>query len=460
MIDFQLISFLKDHHRLLINQPINGCIYTIFTLFKNQYNGGIEYEEFIKKLNLLIKIDPFIIQFRSNTNQEEIEFINTLNLDILLQKLNNSNEISNPIIKKESSTSQLDQLQDLLKPNNNPDLIKLYSLINYTSTSTKLSKEKLKFTTPKYPFIEICNNQQHIHLTKTNTQCFQTKIHFIPLIKNHTDASLGDCSYLDTCHKMDTCRYIHYQKHIPQEYLNSVEQKCNEFNSTIIKNQKTSFWNINGSTATISRPVLPPQWINCDVRKFDFSILGKFAVVIADPAWNIHMNLPYGTCNDTELNSLPLSSIQDEGIICLWVTGRTIEIGKKALVNWGYKVSNEIIWIKTNQLGRTICTGRTGHWLNHSKEHLIIGIKGSPNWLNKNLETDILVSGTRETSRKPDELYGMMERLVGPHARKLEIFGRDHNTRFGWFTIGNQLKGNQIVEHDVLKRYETSKMRG
>jgi mRNA (2'-O-methyladenosine-N6-)-methyltransferase len=32
-----------------------------------------------------------------------------------------------------------------------------------------------------------------------------------------------------------------------------------------------------------------------------------------------------------------------------------------------------LIWCKTNQLGRTICTGRTGHWLNHSKEHVLMG---------------------------------------------------------------------------------------
>jgi len=28
---------------------------------------------------------------------------------------------------------------------------------------------------------------------------------------------------------------------------------------------------------------LPPQWINCDLRKFDYSVLGKFHVIMADP---------------------------------------------------------------------------------------------------------------------------------------------------------------------------------
>lgn len=28
---------------------------------------------------------------------------------------------------------------------------------------------------------------------------------------------------------------------------------------------------------------------------------------------------------------------------------------------------DELIWVKINQLQRIIRTGRTGHWLNHSK---------------------------------------------------------------------------------------------
>ena len=35
----------------------------------------------------------------------------------------------------------------------------------------------------------------------------------------------------------------------------------------------------------------PSQWINCDIRYFDMSIIGKFDVVIADPPWDIHMDV-------------------------------------------------------------------------------------------------------------------------------------------------------------------------
>jgi mRNA (2'-O-methyladenosine-N6-)-methyltransferase len=53
-----------------------------------------------------------------------------------------------------------------------------------------------------------------------------------------------------------------------------------------------------------------------------------------------------------------------------------------------------------------------------------------PAWANRGLDADVIVSEVRETSRKPDEVYGLIERLC-PGGRKVEIFGRKHNTRPG-----------------------------
>ena len=46
-----------------------------------------------------------------------------------------------------------------------------------------------------------------------------------------------------------------------------------------------------------SHKLLPPQWVNCDLRYMDMTCLGKFSVVMADPPWDIHMELPYGECD-------------------------------------------------------------------------------------------------------------------------------------------------------------------
>jgi mRNA (2'-O-methyladenosine-N6-)-methyltransferase len=52
---------------------------------------------------------------------------------------------------------------------------------------------------------------------------------------------------------------------------------------------------------------------------------GKFAVIMADPPWDIHMELPYGTMSDDEMRQLGIPTLQDDGLIFLWVTGRSVE---------------------------------------------------------------------------------------------------------------------------------------
>ena len=56
-----------------------------------------------------------------------------------------------------------------------------------------------------------------------------------------------------------------------------------------------------------------------------------------------------------------------------------MELGRECLKLWGYDRIDELIWVKTNQLQRIIRTGRTGHWLNHGKEHCLVCGKSSIN---------------------------------------------------------------------------------
>src|ERR1700733_13599241 len=94
---------------------------------------------------------------------------------------------------------------------------------------------------------------------------------------------------------------------------------------------------------------------------------------------------------DDEMKDLKISKLQDEGLLFLWVTSRAMELGRECMIIWGYELIQELVWIKTNQLQRIIRTGRTGHWLNHSKEHCLIGVKGKPP-INHNLDCDIIVT--------------------------------------------------------------------
>lgn len=113
-----------------------------------------------------------------------------------------------------------------------------------------------------------------------------------------------------------------------------------------------------------------------------------------------------------------------------------MELGRECLKEWNYDRVDELIWVKTNQLQRIIRTGRTGHWLNHGKEHCLVGVKGKPNpeLFNKAIDCDIIVAEVRATSHKPDEIYGVIERL-SPGTRKVELFGRPHNVSFNKYLV-------------------------
>lgn len=88
--------------------------------------------------------------------------------------------------------------------------------------------------------------------------------------------------------------------------------------------------------------------------------------------------------------------------------------------------------------------------MNHGKEHCLVGMKGNPP-VNRGLDCDVIVAEVRATSHKPDEIYGIIERL-SPGTRKIELFGRPHNIQPNWITLGNQLSGTHLVEDDIRKR--------
>lgn len=272
------------------------------------------------------------------------------------------------------------------------------------------------------------------------------KVHFRRIIAPHTDINLGDCSFLDTCRHMKTCKYVHYELDPTPDVSPMMMGTAALPPPKPLKAQRAHYC----SAVELGEP----QWINCDIRNFRMDILGQFGVIMADPPWDIHMELPYGTMADDEMRTLNVPALQTDGLIFLWVTGRAMELGRECLDLWGYKRVEEIIWVKTNQLQRIIRTGRTGHWLNHSKEHCLVGIKGNPE-VNRNIDTDVLVAEVRETSRKPDEMYPLLER-ISPRTRKLELFARMHNTHAGWLSLGNQLSGARLVDEGLRARFRAA----
>lgn len=63
---------------------------------------------------------------------------------------------------------------------------------------------------------------------------------------------------------------------------------------------------------------------------------------------------------------------------------------------------------------------------------------------------DVIVSEVRETSRKPDELYHIIDRLVNKeNSKKIEIFARENNLREGWLSLGNQLPPTHVTDKKI-----------
>ncbi|SCV73331.1 BQ2448_7257 [Microbotryum intermedium] len=345
------------------------------------------------------------------------------------------------------------------------------------------------------PFVSFCPYSTLRSTCPDTSSC--PWLHFERSVRPHTQVGLGDCSYLNTCHRMDTCRYVHYTLEDPIHSSCAAQSAVPSPRSpqeAIRKRPNRA----DGSPSELVPPgerVHPGQWINADLRMLDFSVLGKFDVLWIYGRFEMDHSsqtnrpvpwfpqLPYGTLTDDEMLRMPVGSLQDEGgLLFLWVTGRAMELGRDCLDAWGYERLDELVWVKTNQLQGLIRTGRTGHWLNHSKEHCLVAIRRSPNsdmssgptpippYFRQGVDTQVILSEVRETSRKPDELYDMVERIV-PHfldisqgssegagtvkrrSRKAELFGRIHNVREGWLTIGNQLgASDQLYEKELWER--------
>lgn len=96
-------------------------------------------------------------------------------------------------------------------------------------------------------------------------------------------------------------------------------------------------------------------------------------------------------------------------------------------------------WLKGDGQSRDLFDDRIkaemkmGYWTRQNGEPCLLFTRGSP----KRLKADVrmgIIEPAREHSRKPDCVYGRIERLVaGPY---LELFAR--TTRPGWISFGNQ----------------------
>lgn len=173
---------------------------------------------------------------------------------------------------------------------------------------------------------------------------------------------------------------------------------------------------------------------------------GPFKTILADPPWRFtnrtgkvapeHKRLSrYGTMSLEEICSLPVNDIADSTAHCyLWVPNALLKEGMKVLEAWGFQYKTNIVWHKVRKDGESDGRG-VGFYFRNVTELVLFGTKGRMRTLAPGRRmVNLFSTRKREHSRKPDELYEIIEKCSpGPY---IELFAR--YPRANWQVWGDE----------------------
>jgi N6-adenosine-specific RNA methylase IME4 len=173
---------------------------------------------------------------------------------------------------------------------------------------------------------------------------------------------------------------------------------------------------------------------------------GGFGAILVDPPWQFAVRSPKGEGRSArrhyntdltleELAALPLGALAAPH--CWFFLWSTTPMLPKALWlsdRWGLTYSGTaFVWAKLNKSGVGFHMG-CGFTTRKNVELCLLARRGHPR-IKAHDVRELIVAPRREHSRKPDEQYERIERLVdGPY---LEMFARSR--RRGWVFWGDQL---------------------
>jgi N6-adenosine-specific RNA methylase IME4 len=137
-----------------------------------------------------------------------------------------------------------------------------------------------------------------------------------------------------------------------------------------------------------------------------------------------------------EIKGLPAASAAGNPChLYLWVPNALLPEGLEVMRAWGFQYKTNIVWEKVRRDGGPDGRG-VGFYFRNVTEIILFGVLGS------NARTlapgrgqvNLFRSRKREHSRKPDEIFDIIERCSpGPY---LELFAR--GSREGWAQWGNE----------------------
>lgn len=172
-----------------------------------------------------------------------------------------------------------------------------------------------------------------------------------------------------------------------------------------------------------------------------------FGAIAADPAWHFAARGPrgegrsagqhYGTQRLDEIMALPIGDLAaSDAVLFLWVMDWDEDLAMaRSIINaWGFvHKTTAFTWAKLNPSGEGYHMGQ-GYWTRANPEICLLATRGTPKRLNADVR-QLIVTPVMEHSRKPDEAYEGIRRLVGgPY---LELNAR--RPRDNWTVWGNEI---------------------
>ncbi len=186
---------------------------------------------------------------------------------------------------------------------------------------------------------------------------------------------------------------------------------------------------------------------------------GRYGTILADPPWRFanrtgkmapeHKRLSrYQTMTFEEIMELPVAELaKPQSHLYLWVPNALIRQGLEVMDRWGFEYKTNVVWYKIRKDGGPDGRG-VGFYFRNVTELVLFGIKGSLRTLPPGrTQVNIIRSRKREHSRKPDELYDVIESCSpGPY---LELFAR--HARFGWSQWGDEMTSGTHMQQTFVR---------
>lgn len=173
----------------------------------------------------------------------------------------------------------------------------------------------------------------------------------------------------------------------------------------------------------------------------------QFGTILADPPWRFsnrtgkmapeHRRLArYSTMTNEEIMTLPIGELAlPKSHLYLWVPNALVLEGLEVMKRWGFTYKTNLVWFKRRKDGGPDGRG-VGFYFRNVTELVLFGTRGNLRTLAPGRrQVNMVSSQKREHSRKPDELYDVIEQCSpGPF---LELFAR--HQRQGWAQWGNEI---------------------